>query len=86
MLLVAEPLGAAQILRLADEMAHLERMSIGNSDRFPDRAMANRRLHLRHAELRKGTSTGCGGCGCSRVASDPDAAAEWPGWYVRRPT
>jgi DNA helicase HerA-like ATPase len=75
MLLVAEPLGAAQILKLADEMAHLERMSTGNSDRFPDWAMATHRLHLRQAELRKGTSTGLWRVRLLAGGSDPDAAA-----------
>jgi DNA helicase HerA-like ATPase len=46
MLLVAEPLGAQGIGEVADEIAHREQQS-------PDR-----RLQLRHAELRKGTSTG----------------------------
>ncbi len=79
MLLVAEPLGAAQISRLADEMAHRERMSTGNSDRFPDRALATRRLHLRHAELRKGTSTGLWRVRLLAGGSDPDAAARVAG-------
>jgi DNA helicase HerA-like ATPase len=57
-LLLAEPLSAAEIGELADELAQLEHYSTGNSDRFPDRAMATRRLNLRHAEMRKGTSAG----------------------------
>jgi uncharacterized protein len=57
-LLLAEPLSAAEIGEIADELAQLEHYSTGNSDRFPERAMATRRLNLRHAEMRKGTSAG----------------------------
>jgi len=57
-LLLAEPLSAAEILQMADELADREQLSAGNSDRFPDRAMAARRLSLRHAEMRKGASAG----------------------------
>ena len=57
-LLLAEPLSAAEIGEIADELAQLERYSTGDSDRFPERAMAARRLSLRHAEMRKGASAG----------------------------
>ncbi len=57
-LLLAEPLSATEILDIADQLAELERYSAGDSDRFPDRAMAARRLSLRHAEMRKGASAG----------------------------
>ncbi len=57
-LLLAEPLSAAEIQAMADELAQLEQYSTGNSDRFPERAMATRRLSLRHAEMRKGSSAG----------------------------
>jgi DNA helicase HerA-like ATPase len=57
-LLLAEPLPAAQIQALASEIAHLEQRSAGNTDRFPDRVMATRRLQLRHAEVLKARSTG----------------------------
>jgi uncharacterized protein len=57
-LLLAEPLPAGEIQRVADEVADREQLAAGNSDRFPDRAMAARRLHLRHAEVQKGMSTG----------------------------
>jgi len=57
-LLLAEPLSAAEIGEIADGLAERERLSAGNSDRFPCRAMTARRLSLRHAEMRKGASTG----------------------------
>ncbi len=57
-LLLAEPLSAAEIGEMADELARREEYSMGNSDRFPERAMATRRLSLRHAEMRKGASAG----------------------------
>ena len=57
-LLLAEPLSAAEIQQIADELARREQLSTGNSDRFPERAMAARRLSLRHAEMRKGVSAG----------------------------
>ena len=57
-LLLAEPLGGGEIGEIADELARREHLANGNSDRFPERAVATRRLHLRHAELRKGISAG----------------------------
>ena len=57
-LLLAEPLSAAEIQQIADELARREQLSTGNSDRFPERAMTARRLSLRHAEMRKGVSAG----------------------------
>ena len=57
-LLLADPLSTAEIGEVADELAQLEQYSTGNSDRFPERAMAARRLSLRHAEMRKGASAG----------------------------
>jgi DNA helicase HerA-like ATPase len=57
-LLLAEPLSAAGIQEIADDLAQREQFSTGNSDRFPERAMAARRLNLRHAEIRKGASAG----------------------------
>jgi DNA helicase HerA-like ATPase len=79
MLLVAEPLGAAQIQDIVTEVAHLEQLATGNSDRFPERALAARRLHLRHAELRKGTSTGLWRVRLLAGGADPDAASRVAG-------
>jgi uncharacterized protein len=74
-LLLAEPLGAAEIEAMADEVARREQLSAGNSDRFPERAVVARRLHLRHAELRKSTSTGLWQVRLAAGGGDPDAAA-----------
>jgi uncharacterized protein len=79
MLLLAEPLAAAEIQQMADELAEREQHSTGNSDRFPERAMAARRLHLRHAEMRKGTSTGLWRVRLLAGGSDPDAASRVAG-------
>jgi DNA helicase HerA-like ATPase len=79
MLLLAEPLPAAQIEELADELADREREATGNSDRFPDRAVTARRLHLRHAEVRKGASTGLWRVRLLAGGSDPDAASRVAG-------
>jgi DNA helicase HerA-like ATPase len=79
MLLVIEPLAEAEILQIADELAHREHLSTGNSDRFPERALTTRRLHLRHAEMRKGTSTGLWRVRLLAGGSDPDAAARVAG-------
>jgi len=79
MLLLAEPLGGAQIGELSDELADREREATGNSDRFPDRAVTARRLHLRHAEVRKGASTGLWRVRLLAGGSDPDAASRVAG-------
>jgi DNA helicase HerA-like ATPase len=79
MLLLAEPLGAAQIEELATELADRERQKTGESDRFPDRAVAARRLHQRHAEVRKGASTGLWRVRLLAGGSDPDAASRVAG-------
>jgi hypothetical protein len=78
-LLFAEPLGAGEIQEIADEVARREQLSTGNSDRFPDRAMAARRLHLRHAEMRKGVSTGLWRARLLAGGSDADAASRVAG-------
>src|SRR6266536_1681631 len=57
-LLVAEPLSAAEIGKLAEELAQREQYATGDSDRFPGRATAARRLSLRHGEMRRGASSG----------------------------
>ena len=57
-LLVAEPVGAGQIEDIADQVARREEQAASQAERFSDRAVAARRLQLRHAELRQGASTG----------------------------
>jgi uncharacterized protein len=74
-LLMAEPVPGAEVQVLADEIARLEQRSAGNTDRFPDRVMMTRRLHLRHAEVLKGRSTGLWRTRLLAGGRDQDAAA-----------
>jgi uncharacterized protein len=78
-LLLAEPLGSAQIQKIADEVADREQLAAGNSDRFPERAVVARRLHLRHAELRMGISAGLWRVRLAAGGADPDAASRVAG-------
>src|SRR5216683_4209822 len=78
-MLLAEPLSAAEIQEIADELAQRELFSTGNSDRFPERALAARRLNLRHAEMRKGTSAGLWRVRLLAGGTDADAASRVTG-------
>jgi uncharacterized protein len=78
-LLVAEPVGAAEIADIAAEVARREQMSTGDSDRFPERAVAARRFQLRHAEVRKGISTGLWRMRLAAGGRDADAASRVAG-------
>ena len=78
-LLVAEPLGAAEIGQLAGELAQREQYATGDSDRFPERATVARRLNLRHAEMRKGVSAGMWRIWLLAGGSDAEAAARVAG-------
>jgi uncharacterized protein len=78
-LLLAEPLGSAQIQKIADEVADREHLAAGNSDRFPERAVVARRLHMRHAELRRSISAGLWRVRLVAGGTDPDAASRVAG-------
>jgi uncharacterized protein len=78
-LLVAEPLSAGEIGQLADELAQREQYATGDSDRFPGRATAARRLSLRHAEVRKGASAGIWRIRLLAGGTDTEAAARVAG-------
>jgi DNA helicase HerA-like ATPase len=78
-LLVAEPLGGAEIGQLAEELAQREQYATGDSDRFPGRATAARRLSLRHAEVRKGASAGMWRIWLLAGGADADAASRVAG-------
>ena len=80
-LLLAEPVGAAEIAEIADEVARREHLATGDSDRFPERAVVARRLHLRHAEVRKGLSTGLWRVWLAAGGSDADAASRVAGLF-----
>jgi DNA helicase HerA-like ATPase len=78
-LLLAEPLSAASIEEIADDLAQREQYSTSNSDRFPERAMAARRLNLRHAEMRKGASAGLWRVRLLAGGTDAEAASRVAG-------
>ena len=78
-LLVAEPLSAAEIGQLAEELAQREQYATGDSDRFPGRATAARRLSLRHGEMRKGASAGMWRIWLLAGGADAEAAARVAG-------
>jgi DNA helicase HerA-like ATPase len=77
-MVVAEPLPPARLRSLADEAARRQHLAEGTADRFAERAVEARRLKERHAELRRGDSTGfwritvtaggCDGASSARVA------------------
>ena len=76
---MAEPLSAGEIGRLAEELAQREQYATGDSDRFPGRATAARRLSLRHAEMRKGASAGMWRVRLLAGGADAGAAARVAG-------
>ncbi|HWN00104.1 MAG TPA: helicase HerA-like domain-containing protein, partial [Streptosporangiaceae bacterium] len=78
-LLVAEPLSAAEIGQLAEELAQREQYATGDSDRFPGRATAARRLSLRHAEMRTGVSAGMWRIWLLAGGTDAEAASRVAG-------
>jgi hypothetical protein len=78
-LLIAEPLSAAEIGKLAEELAQREQYATGDSDRFPGRATAARRLSLRHGEMRKGASSGMWRIWLLAGGADAEAAARVAG-------
>src|SRR6476469_5789358 len=78
-LLIAEPLSAAEIGKLAEELAQREQYATGDSDRFPGRATEARRLSLRHGEMRKGVSSGMWRIWLLAGGADAEAAARVAG-------
>jgi DNA helicase HerA-like ATPase len=78
-LLVAEPLSAAEIGQLAEILATREQYATGDSDRFPAKATAARRLNLRHAEVRQGFSSGMWRIRLFAGGADADAASRVAG-------
>jgi DNA helicase HerA-like ATPase len=78
-LLAAEPLRPAEIGELADELARRELLASGDSERFPERAVVARRLHLRHAEVRRAASTGLWRVRLLAGAADAAAASRVAG-------
>jgi DNA helicase HerA-like ATPase len=78
-LVVAEPVGSAELHGLADEVAHRERLASGMAERFPERDVEARRLRHRHAELRQALSTGLWRVHLLAGAADQAAAARVAG-------
>jgi len=78
-LLVAEPAGAGEIGEIADQVARREEQAASQAERFSDRAVAARRLQLRHAELRQGASTGLWRVRLAAGGADADAATRVAG-------
>jgi len=78
-LLVAEPVAGGEIAGLADQVARREEQAASQADRFPERAVQARRLHLRHAELRQGSSTGLWRVWLAAGGVDADAATRVAG-------
>ena len=78
-LLVAEPVAGGEIGEIADQVARREEQAAGQAERFPERAVEARRLHLRHAELRQGASTGLWRVRLAAGGADADAATRVAG-------
>ena len=85
-LLIAEPLAAAEIGQIADQVARSEEEAAGQAERSSGKAVQARRLHLRHAELRAACPRACGGCACPGAGSTRRRPREWPGWSAPRLT
>jgi uncharacterized protein len=76
---VLEPLTEAEVQQAAEDVAHRERLATSDADRFPERALAARRLNLRHTEIRTGLSTGFWRVRVMAGGADPAAAARVAG-------
>ena len=57
-LVIAEPLTAAELRALSEEVGLRQRVAEAAADRFPERAAQAQRLKERHAELQRGGSAG----------------------------
>jgi len=78
-LVFAEPLTEAEVQQAAEDVAQRERLAAADSDRSPERAIATRRLSLRHTELRAGLSTGLWRLRIMAGGADAAAAARVAG-------
>jgi uncharacterized protein len=80
-MVVAEPLPPAELRSLADEVARRQHLAEGAADRFPERAVEARRLKERHAELRRGVSTGFWRITVAAGGCDDESAARVAGLF-----
>jgi DNA helicase HerA-like ATPase len=78
-MIFVEPLTEAELQHAAEDVAQRERLASGDADRFPERAIAARRLNLRHTEIHKGLSTGFWRVRILAGGADPAAAARVAG-------
>jgi len=80
-LVIAEPLGPAEVCALAEEAGRRERLAAASADRFPEREAQARRLKERHAELRRGVSEGFWRIRVAVGAADEVSAARVAGLF-----
>jgi uncharacterized protein len=80
-IVVAEPLGPAELRDLAGGVADRQRLAETTADRYPERAAAVRRLKERHAELERGTSAGFWRIRVLAGGGDAASAARVAGLY-----
>ena len=80
-MVVAEPLPAAELRSLADEVARRLLLAEGTADRFAGRALEARRLRERHAELRRGDSAGFWRITIAAGGRDAQSAARVAGLF-----
>ncbi len=78
-LVLAEPVTPAELDRLAGEAGARQGMAEAAADRFPERAVAARRLKERHAELRRGAAGGFWRITVAAGGADPASAARVAG-------
>ncbi|HEY0716772.1 MAG TPA: helicase HerA-like domain-containing protein, partial [Streptosporangiaceae bacterium] len=78
-MVLAEPVGPADLRDLADDEARRERLATGMADRFPEQEVRARRHRFRHTELRQGLSTGMWRVHLLAGGTDPAAAARIAG-------
>jgi DNA helicase HerA-like ATPase len=80
-LVIAEPLPAACLRVMADAAARRLHLAEAAADRFPERAVAARRLTARHAELRQGLSSGFWSIRVMAGGADDASAARVAGLF-----
>ena len=80
-LVIAEPVTAQRLDTLAEDIGVRQRVAERTADRFPDRAVAARRLKERHGELLRGTSGGFWRITVLAGAADEASAARVAGLF-----
>jgi hypothetical protein len=80
-MVIAQPLRQAELRSLADEVGRRQHVAEGAADRFPERAVEARRLKERHAELRRGISTGFWRITIAAGGRDDESAARVAGLF-----